>query len=170
MNKQETIATIKEIEDSIIANKASRVILEASLAESKAKLAELDKPELRHGDYGFDKDDDGCMVLQLHDGDSGKTLHESHAGSRYAYVNEPKGDAFVPKVKLGNIFDDLKALAEPLEEFQICNIKFGLTDANGKLLEIRIDGEMWWLSERDTINLHQKLGRLIATAKRKSST
>jgi len=137
------------------------------------------KAELRHGDYGYDYDGDPCMTLQLHDGGSGATLHKSNAGSAYAYTNKPSNSAFVPITKLGNIFDDLKRNSEDLERLEM-NAGTANRSQTGKKLAIGFNNngclfvgvgrglrEIAHYTLDQATEIHQKLGQMIATIKRK---
>ena len=158
---------------------------EKLIAEAKAKLAELDKPEpLMHGDYGFSKCGDACMSLKLHDG-NGNTIGEGRAGDRYAYTvlfSSDDNENFLIKTKLGNIFDDLAELAEPLEKYSMggsehpfhSTIKVGLSVDPEDAVFIRIEEEgcrnMCRL-KLDNFEIFCKNGlRIIATAKKKQKS
>ena len=85
------------------------------------ELAEAEKPvKLRHGDYGF-VGTDGILVT---DGRNDERQDYNNFGIVGEYL-EAKG-------VLGNIFDDLKAISKPLEEFEVYGrtIKF---DGDGDL-------------------------------------
>ena len=79
--------------------------------EAKQRLADLDKPQLRHGDYGYDED-----------GDPRITLTEWEAGrftfaGDYSLVKRDLKSELTVKYKTGNIFDDLKRNSNDLTEF-----------------------------------------------------
>jgi len=139
-------------------------------AERDGLQKELEKPKLRHGDYGYDFEGDPCMSLQLHNG-AGCTLHRSRAGKKYAYTCKTLNACYVPKVVLGNIFDDLARNQVDLKKFDV-EYKAGyrfhadLTD-NGIWLLIHTGSSCYDLDKATEI--HQKLGQLIATAKRRQN-
>ncbi len=93
------------------------------IAELQAGLAEAEKPELRHGDYGYDATSPpGRIVLSLNN----KLVTAGNA-SVYEKTLKERPD-LTPSPVLGNIFDDLKALSEPLEEFTMDGLR-GTMDA-----------------------------------------
>ncbi len=73
----------------------------------EAELAEAEKPELRHGDYGPKEGTEGRLVLKQY---QKETLFSAGSAScaRHCSSNQ------MPDAVLGNIFDDLKAIAEEL--------------------------------------------------------
>ncbi len=94
MTKQELIAHFQE----------QKKIIEREIVFWQAQLdAEAEKPELRHGDFGYDHDGDAC--LNLYARDSG-TFRQ--AGKTYLYEEEIHTKAFQITTVLGNIFDLLK--------------------------------------------------------------
>ena len=75
--------------------------------DSIAQLAE--KPKLRHGDYGINEEGKGRLATKV---------NQSYDTKRYnSYGLIGDGDKHIEC--LGNIFDDLAALSEPLEEFTL---------------------------------------------------
>lgn len=80
------------------------VQIEAGIA--KIEKVEAEKPKLRHGDYGIGPAGPWCRV-------HGSTWWDTKDCSGPSHQD---ADVFIP-YRLGNIFDDLKAMAEPLEEF-----------------------------------------------------
>ena len=79
----------------------------------EAELAEAEKPELRHWDFGYDEDsgDEFIVIEQSTLSGSPKAFYADQKGQ--VYVNE----STVVRVCLGNLkehFDDLKAIAEGL--------------------------------------------------------
>ncbi len=127
------------------------------------------EPKLRHGDYGYDSQGRRCLRLQVGNSNSGFTV----ASSEFVYGNDA-GIAFVPKVILGNIFDDLKRNSENLGRTQI-----NFEDGKDIFMDIAYKNKVWLhfsntktgggghLSMETATEFHQKLGQLIATAKRK---
>lgn len=84
------------------------------IEKEEAKLAEEQKPELRHGDT-FAKDD--YLVVILIDGDECRIVHKdgsNHFNTINEIAYELEGYTFI-----GNIFDDLKAMQEDVEEFEV---------------------------------------------------
>ncbi len=140
---------------------AEKMIADAEklAAEGKAKLAELDEPELRHGDYGVGKDKSGRPRFRLmirndvYNGESTKNPTN----------RDPNKDVW-----LGNIFDDLKRNAEDLKEFEVDNLRVVLDKQRGDAMVFfkSICSDRTFTINEAT-EIHQKLGQLIATAKRK---
>jgi len=150
-------------------------------AERDGLQKELEKPKLRHGDYGYDFEGDPCMSLQLHNG-AGCTLHRSCAGKKYAYTCKTLNACYVPKVVLGNIFDDLERNSKDLEKFEVKSTHFhGKFKRKLEFIMVRphetgcvnIYGEnskdYGTFEREDIIEIYQKLGQLIATAKRRQN-
>ena len=84
-----------------------------TITRLEAELAEAEKPELRHGDYGHDEGSgDGFIVIEQSGlFGSPKGFYANQNGQ--VLINE----STVARVRTGNIFDDLKAIAEPLEGY-----------------------------------------------------
>lgn len=80
---------------------------------------EAEKPKLRHGDYGlvWDADDQPSrfVYFRVEDGKDPVIARACAVPHVHAWFHM---EGF-KRVILGNIFDDLKALQEPLEEFEI---------------------------------------------------
>ncbi len=143
--------------------------IEKVLEVEKAKAAveppfskcKCDKPKFRHGDYGFLKDKAIFWVflngkMSFSDGDS--------------YISGCSTELWTQR-RLGNIFDDLQRNSEDLKEFEM---KFD----GGGWIKIRIDKVKPYLRIESWIDFatatldeateyHQKLGQVIAFAKRK---
>jgi len=101
---------------------AEQHIKDAQEALDKAKkdLAKLDKPKLRHGDYGFWSP--GPLNKRI------PFLFIKNVTGSNALTADPLSDWVMidadKKTILGNIFDDLAAISEPLEEFKMKSIEF----------------------------------------------
>ena len=101
-----------------------RVKTEAELTQ--AELAEAEKPELRHGDYGMRKTGHGH-----------KRRLFSYTSGELKVTNAPADalpawpGAANDYVILGNIFDNLKAVSEPLEGDQFTLQPFGAQENDG---------------------------------------
>ena len=121
------------LQDSIVAH-------QQAIDKAQAELKALDKPKLRHGDYGFGHIAGDPRLI---------------AGSDpciYGVSGSPN-TASNFDIKLGNIFDDLAAIAEPLEEFKTkerrsfysitCKVRnddfIRMEDTNGDSIEISCD-------------------------------
>lgn len=110
MNKQEKEQKEKE-KDIEFYEKVKR-LADSSVNKLKAQLAEAEKPKLKSGDYGYD-----CHLFKIAPADPRVFLGEHHYG-----CNGGDCDKTPLKFVYGNIFADLKALAEPLEEFEINDV------------------------------------------------
>ena len=162
-NKEKKQVQIEQIEK-------AEALLVKEREQLQSELSALAKPELRHGDYGFDFNGSRCMVIvdnkhQLCD--VGIRLHPpSEYGSSLYHV----------KTKLGNIFDDLAALAEPLESFEVVarSVMSGfvakiIIDEGEIVIDMGGSHDTWIFNIDKATEIHRKLGRLIATAKRKAA-
>ncbi|KKM91723.1 hypothetical protein LCGC14_1225610 [marine sediment metagenome] len=79
----------------------------ASVKRLEAQLVEAEKPKLRHGDYGYDKHHGRFVVVSQATLDgSPKAIFESTGG----LINAD--ERLSPDGRLGNIFDDMKNMAE----------------------------------------------------------
>ncbi|MCK5021250.1 MAG: hypothetical protein KAS32_29840, partial [Candidatus Peribacteraceae bacterium] len=88
---------------------------QSAIDEAKAKLAELDKPKLRHGDYGYDESGRPTLVCK-------KLCGEVHAGQSNGFLEHIEVNNLhdcKPKTILGNIFDDIARNQEDLWEFGV---------------------------------------------------
>jgi hypothetical protein len=154
MNKTE------ELKQKLEQAKKDKESIQENIDWLEKKLAEAEKPKLRHGDWWMK-------------GDSLHIYMKEHHGRDFVAI----GDCILTKIGssyggepiLGNIIDDLKRNAEDLEKFDV----YG----GGTRLFIRLqDNDIvfdigGFTSTMHKINkateIHQKLGQLIATAKRK---
>ena len=75
-----------------------------------AEIAEESKPKLRHGDYGMVR---GFQKLMIRSGGKIESCGSSFMHGEGSMLDDP--DAVI----LGNIFDDLKAMREDVDEFEI---------------------------------------------------
>ncbi len=124
------------------------------LATAEAELAAMDKPELKHGDYGYNRGGQRILLTEI-----GDVLKSSTPLSGECYSPKRTDQSYVI---LDNIFDDL-ADVEPLEEFEV---------EDGYPLKVRVDGTniQFIINNRltSTNNLktskeiHHNLGRVIA--------
>jgi hypothetical protein len=120
---------------------------DAEIEALKAKLAEEQKPKLRHGDYGYDKDGDPCLYLCAQSKDRGDGPMR-RCSSAWLYEYEITGDNFKIVTVIGNIFDDLKALQEDVTEFKVGNGE-GIGDEADGYFNARFDGRHVWLKVDD---------------------
>lgn len=115
MNKQEIEHKLAQAETDrdIMLVEANKEVKRLEDMFAEAQLAEAEKPVLRHGDYGFE-DNEHPTVLFRKDGKGNlKSIRESFGVN--AYNDTPLHDYDI----LGNIFADLKAIAEPLDDFEM---------------------------------------------------
>ena len=85
---------------------------EAAIAKAKSEIAELDKPKLRHGDYGLDLMGRRCMTINI----QGEGLRQVSPTVAWSCANDRD---FRPETILGNIFDDISSKSEKLEKFTV---------------------------------------------------
>ncbi len=171
MNERET--KLAQIEQ----NQADRQRLIDEGNKLNAELANLDKPKLRHGDYGYGEAKWPRLTLKA---DSDKMFSAGNnccEAEKDEYQNHPT-------IILGNIFDDLKRNSEDLEEFEVKSKrtsgkfraklqsvdKYGATQPLGATPELImwLETECGHVSIEEAAEIHQKLGQLIATAKRRA--
>ena len=115
----------KRIERDITAIKTCITNYQADLAEAEKELAELEKPKLRQGDVFVD---DICVVT------IGKSLDgrwiATHKDGSQKIGDETLIRCHIQSMNfMCNPIDDLKALSEPLEKFEMDNgsiIKFNV--------------------------------------------
>lgn len=137
----------------------------------KQEFGKEEKPELRHGDYGYDKNGIGRLVIDNQGSGRRRTAVKNglweNLGDEW-----PANEATV----LGNIFDDLKRNAEDLEEF--CRKDLDTNCVGGNPFVVKIEGSS--ISFRlpknycafgftEAQEIHRKLGQLIATAQRQQA-
>ncbi len=118
----DTEAKLKEVEVKLEQNAADMRAIEGAAAvigleitNLKATLAEEQKPKLRHGDYGYSDRNNGNFLV-LENNDDGLCYWDKGFGLG-AQIDTSDGRKHF--VKSGNIFDDLKAMSEELEEFTV---------------------------------------------------
>ena len=163
MNKQELITHFQE----------QKKVIEKEIAFWQAQSdTEAEKPKLRHGDFGYDKDGEVCLALYAQ---GAKVMRR--ASDTYLYeweVSHPTNYKVVDI--LGNIFDLLKEWSEDLEEFDNELYASGIK-IDGKYIKIyactggnctKKDESCLWNLEAIEKFWH-KLGQIIATLKRKQT-
>ena len=134
---------------------------ETEIAEMKAQLVEAEKPEFKDGDYG--------LAIQKRGADSGVCSFIFVGGSVYyntgTYDEETalSDSRFCDYVRLGNIFDDLKALSEPLRAFKLSETHIS-GSLSGSLICLRDRDEQSSLPLAKVRELVVYLQRLIFTA------
>lgn len=154
-----------EIEGRKVEVSNETVVLALQEHFAKHPLTPEPKPELRHGDYGCDENGRLSWIkiygnVWWLDGRQ-KTPSGCEESS---FVKEKKGN-------IKDIFDDLERNKVDLEEFEKAssrtngNIKFHI-DADPHL--IWFESECGYFNIEEATKIHQKLGQMIATAKRKS--
>ncbi len=155
--------TTEEIKIKLEQNKTDRQRLLDEKNRLTDKLAEAGKAKLRHGDYGVGEMPNPfnwlCVRECVYWGD----------GSLSTYSEQ-----YHIEHKLGNVFAELERNSKNLERF---NMTLGGTHIWTDLSRIT-EGRVWWkdgLSQAAGMSIplakvqdfHQKLGQMIATAKRK---
>lgn len=143
---------------------------QSAIDKAQAKLAELDKPKLRHGDYGFDVIGNPCCVIDVY----GEGLRCASDSVLTTVIQDhcPESEVFVP-VDPRNIFDDLKLMGEDLEEFELGHGEGGVGDdlgsyiASGGNIVIRIGKSHFSATPERTSEIARNLLQEAATAKRR---
>ncbi len=128
----------------------------------EAELAEAEKPQLRHWDFGYDEDsgDEFIVIEQSGLFGSPKAFYADQKGQ--VHVNESTG----VRVRLGNlkeVFDRRKAIAEPLDKFATDVHSYAIDSDNFPDAPIRMAGNHHSVPEVEEHIL--KLRRLVYTAK-----
>ena len=107
---------------------------QADIDKAEKELAELEKPELRHGDYGLHgKGGDNWIKIQ-------NKLHYIGNDNYFGDCGIAES-AYAPN-KVGNLIADLKSLSEPLAEFEL---------STGQLSAVKC----FWGSDPDILNIRQ---------------
>ena len=131
-----------------------------------AQLAEAEKPEFEDGDYG--------LTIQKRGVDSGVCSFIFVGGSVYyntgTYDEETalSDSRFCDYVRLGNIFDDLKALSEPLRAFKLSETHIS-GSLSGSLICLRDRDEQSSLPLAKVRELVVYLQRLVYTAEKEDN-
>ncbi len=151
-------------------NKLEKIVedLQEKLTKTQQELAELDEPKLRHGDYGTRPENTYFVCIQ------------SNIRGKLEYANEcglvQDSDLTQPLIS-GNIFDDLKRNSEDLRDWHSPEAE-GKGVVQKESIIMRLKGpDIWlgtcgnsaWYTLDQATEIHQKLGRLIATAKRRNA-
>jgi hypothetical protein len=153
----------KEIEDLINYWEQEKSNIEEKLDDLQSQL-ESEQPELRHGDYGYGENNQPRLTLLSQDDE----LFSAGKGC----CMETTSNKLHPTIILGNIFDDLQVMAEPLEEFEVIDgrQKVRLKICSNNTIQIYIwGGEIAEYKIEKIEEIHRNLGRLIAEAKRRKS-
>lgn len=143
---------------------SEREILVKQIADGKdaeQKLAELDK-ELRHGDYGYYAD--GGLWFVLRRNSSLEVFGEIEGQGRQPTKNWPD-----MKTRLSNFYDDLKRNSVDLKEFKVSadgNEKYFYKLITSGANCFIITSDSWMFSLNQLIEINQKTGQVICTAKR----
>ena len=149
-------------------NQADRQRLVDEGRKLQAELAGLDKPKQKHGDYKIDKN--GVIQFFVKDDETDLIrLCQSRSllfgSAKNYYIFEDKDI-----IQSGNLVDDLKRNSEDLKEFTVFA---PCTNTNGFSARLSGDGAYiicrdWYFTLKELTEIHQKLGQLLATAKRKA--
>ncbi len=139
-----------------------------AIDEAKSKLAALDKPKLRHGDYGYVKSnpDQLRFFVETQTGEMRHYEKEFNCADPFACA------CYSSYAILGNIFDDLKRNAVDLEEFEVSGLNYR-DKFNALITDL---GQIWIATNMSGATcdkaiikeIHQKLGQMIAFAQRKA--
>ena len=154
--------TEKEIAEKLIADAAKMA------KEGQDMLAALEKPELRHGDYGIEESRcDPVIIIKTCSGawpdDKRPIALDKNGGWNYADTNYSR-----LKHKLGNIFDDMNS--EPLTEFWGCygdgTKKMKVKIYGSTAIEFSMGKEMFTTKIDESVRICQQLAQVNATVLR----
>lgn len=156
----------------------------SKVSEDKLKKIEAiineKEPKIRHGDYGY-YEYLGSMSGRIF---TQATEHTTIRGydNNGVCVQQDALNAICNYTLLGNIFDDLKRMREGLEEFEMrsknyngaIEFKLGHSHNGHSCYCDKTSPTMIWINPKkegwfsldEAADLHQKLGQVIATAKR----
>ncbi len=162
---------------------STRKILEKTLTDAQAvldkataDLAALDKPELRHGDiYRSHGQKDGLPRIVIGNGKKAKTYDRN--GN---IIPQPFNDGFYdessPEFNAFDVFDDLKAIQEPLSEFEVGDksrtLEFQACKNSNSDVIVRLkdyDGSLVGNVIVNISNLVEPIRRMEATLKNKET-
>ena len=161
---QEEIKTDIETEKLYLEDCETTVkVVREHLAALEAKLAEAEKPELRHGDYGIDEDN-GSFVVVDQSGLFGtpKAFFENGSGMVEADKNMSSD------LRLGNIYKCIAALKEPLKEFRVCNLNIKVNGCGNIQLESD-DKRILYITSGQWHEFLAKFQRLVFTAEQEAA-
>lgn len=143
----------------------------------QSQLAEPDKPELRHGDVWDDEVLGPIIIL----GNLPDTVHVDpgdhlQADKHRVFSNSAESPSTSARRFCFNIFDDLKALSEPLDKFEI-NLHRTVrvcmwenTEENKRYLHIEQDDDMITIPRDIIPELILKLRRMVTAEKDQHDT
>ncbi len=158
MNKPELEAKLHNYEERL------KDIAKA-IKETRDQLSELEKPKLRHGDFGINEEGNPRITLFHHGSDGGKREDSCLFGMCI--------DSDYPI--LGNIFDLLKEWSADLAEVKVgcCDDKLeyhlkATLESNGNF-RIGTQTDTIVISVKQTEKYWLYLGRMLATQKRKEN-
>ena len=141
--------------------------------QPKKEPCKTEKPkELRHGDYGY-RDNKPVIMFKGNDYSTVEQGKHFQAGADMVFSNSMESHTG-GYAKLGNIFDDLERNSKDLEEFEyelggvsMCIRLHGKGISWGRTLAF--GAQMQEPNIEKVIKYHQKLGQLIAYAKRQEA-
>lgn len=143
-----------------------QLVIDGDLKKAKKLEAELaEKPKLRHGDYGTYNTEGATGNLSVYIDDVGQgCLHDTAVYNRIndtgcSYAMEPTDNGEF--IVLGNIFDDLKAMAEPLKSLYYGSIT---CEMRQKELVLKIAETTHYVMANDVAGFIVDLRRLLHTA------
>lgn len=155
------------------ANRVARKI-EGLISSLEAERAKAEKPELRHGDYGYEGDNRVPTIIM------DRTDREQAAVSKDFRLTSANQTRFNDYTILGNIFDDLKALSKPLKSHVFTVKGHGKTEdshiyaqwesvGNCFSVEVNDSGDWFWATPEELKELILNLRRLLHTAELEAS-
>ncbi len=162
MNKENLEQRLRQArDDKILSIQTSDTEIERLESQLKA----LDKATLGHLDYGYDKDGDPFVMVQSN------VRHKLEHANEYGLVQD--SNILGPTV-LGNSTADLKRNSKDLERFEVkaANVESGFVAEiveYGERINIGTSYETWNFYLPEAVTIHQKLGQLIATLRRRNA-
>ncbi len=162
MDKQQILEEAREL-----IGLAKGVISRCETVITEANLAEAENPEYRSGDYGM-----GCkghFFALCGSGSDTKAAIDNGEVERWGENSE--NYCYNEATCLGNIFDDLKAMAEDVEEFEVDNGTYMSLKVswNGNKIRIGDGGGFVLIDHHEIPAFILNLRRLQATHERKQN-
>jgi hypothetical protein len=154
----------EQIEKELKNWRGHREFVDSHIAELESQLSESES-KLRHGACGIDFQGDAFVVIEQSSlPGSPKAFYSNQSGLIHVDKDTRMADA---EILIPNIFDDLAAMSEDVEEFELDVNEFRINRGKGLAhAPIHIAGNNHTVEE--AVWFYRKLGALIATACRKA--
>jgi len=167
MNQDEITKDIKHA-DGMIDNLGLQIVWwkcrSLGLQKKEAQLAEAEKPELRHGDYGYCGEPSPATMyfVNYNHPEEVRPFGISDVGGQM-HIDDSQNEFSA----VGNIFDDLKALAGPLKDFEYGDITGKISGDDTRPSSVCIGG--FWHTIKTAKKLSMYIQRLIFTAEQEAA-